>query len=205
MPYGKLIHYCRMLPIPSPPPPLAGQSPAVGGARDLQTMWSPPVSLNQERDTQKRKAALFFFLINFNLLFLKSPPRNPLLANLITTTLFLLKFSFSPGFCAVHRSQFQATSARWSKASNLHYSFMRLPPPPPSPSLAKHTQLSYAGLCHSRGGCRARPGRPFVCPVPKAQVCDNHRFRFPHRLHRSKDCRNNSLGNEGEVFNYGWQ
>jgi hypothetical protein len=23
-----------------------------------------------------------------------------------------------------------------------------------------------------------------VCPVPKAQVCDNHRFPFPHRLHR---------------------
>jgi hypothetical protein len=37
---------------------------------------------------------------------LKSPPRNPLLADLITTTLFLLKFSFSSGVCAVHRSQF---------------------------------------------------------------------------------------------------
>jgi hypothetical protein len=95
-------------------------------------------------------------------LFLKSPPWNPLLANLITATLFLLKFSFSPGVRVVHRSQFQATSALWSKARNLHYSLVRFPPPPPPPSPAKHTQLSYAGLRHSRGGCRAGPGRSSV-------------------------------------------
>jgi len=80
--------------------------------------------------------------------------------DLITATLFLLKFSFSPGVHAVHRSQFQATSALWSKASNLHYSLVRLPPLPPPP--AKHTQLSYVGLRHSRGGCLAGPGRPSV-------------------------------------------
>jgi hypothetical protein len=93
---------------------------------------------------------------------LKSPPWNPLLADLITATLFLLKFSISPGVRVVHRSQFQATFGLWSKASNLHYSLMRLSPPPPPPSSAKHTQLSYAGLSHSSGGCRAGPGRPSV-------------------------------------------
>ncbi len=41
------------------------------------TAWSPPISLNQERDTQRRKAIFFFF---FNLLFLKSSPWNILLA-----------------------------------------------------------------------------------------------------------------------------
>ncbi len=95
-------------------------------------------------------------------MFLKSPPWNPLLADLITTTFFLLKFSFSPRVRAVHRSQFQVTSTLWSKASNLHYSLVRLPPPPPPPSPAKHTQLSSAGLRHNRGGCRAGPGRPSV-------------------------------------------
>jgi len=130
------------------------------GTRDLRTVWSPPVFLNQERDTQRRKAIFYLFI--FNLLFLKSPPWNPLLAVLITTTLFLLKFSFSPRVRAVHHSQFQATSALWSKANNLHYSLMKLSPLPPPPSFAKHTQLSYARLRHNRGRCRAGPGRPFV-------------------------------------------
>ncbi len=114
------------------------------------------------RDTHKGAKHFFFYFFFFNLLFLKSPPRNPLLANLIIATLFLLKFSFSPGVRAVHRSQFQATSTFWSKASNLHYSLMRLPSPPSLPSPAKHTQLSYAGLRHSRGGCRVGLGRPSV-------------------------------------------
>jgi hypothetical protein len=39
---------------------------------------------------------------------------------------------------------------------------MRLPLLPSSPSPAKHTQLSYAGLRYNRGGCRAGPGRPSV-------------------------------------------
>jgi hypothetical protein len=44
--------------------------------RDLQTLWSPPVSLNQERHTQRRKAATFIFYL---FIFcdenpLKSPP-----------------------------------------------------------------------------------------------------------------------------------
>jgi hypothetical protein len=115
-----------------------------------------------------------------------------LLADLITATLFFLKFSFSPSVRAVHRSQFQATSALCSKASNLHYSLMRLPPPPPSPSPAKHTTVlrrapsqpwGVSGRARSAfcdgpspapptagpvGGtpgvreCRAGPGRPFV-------------------------------------------
>ncbi len=106
-------------------------------------------------------------------MFLKSPPWNSLLANLIIATIFLFKFSFSPGVRAVHRSQFQATSALWSKASNLHYSLMRLPPSPLPPSPAKHTQLFYVGLCHSRGGVgpgpvgllwRTRPGTPHGGP-----------------------------------------
>jgi hypothetical protein len=116
------------------------------------------------RDTHtKAQRSFFYFLFIFylffifNLLFLKSPPWNPLLADLITTTLFLLKFSFSPGVCVIHRSQFQATSTLWSKASNLHYSLMRLPPPPPLPSPAKHTQLSYVGLRHNRGGAGSGP------------------------------------------------
>jgi hypothetical protein len=96
-------------------------------------------------------------------LFLKSSPWK---VDLITTTLFLLKFSFSPGVCVVHRSQFQATCALWSKAGNLHYSLMRLSPPPPPPSPAKHTQLSYAGLRHNHGGCRAGPGGPSVTDPP---------------------------------------
>jgi len=125
------------------------------GTRDLRTLWKPPVSLNQERHTQRHKV-VFFFL---NLLFLKSPPWNSLMANLIIATFFLLKFSFSPRVRVVHRPQFQATSALWSKASNLHYSLVRLPPPPPlpPPSPAKHTQLSYAGLRHSRGGVGPGP------------------------------------------------
>jgi len=130
------------------------------GTRDLRTLWSPSVSLNQERDKGAKQLFIVIIIIILNLLFLKSPPRNPLLADLIIATLFLLKFSISPGVCAVHRFQFQATSALWSKASNLHYSLMRLSPPPPPPSPAKHTQLFYAKLRHSRGGCQAEPSRP---------------------------------------------
>jgi hypothetical protein len=111
----------------------------------------------KQREIHTKAQNNFFFL-----LVLKSPPWNLLLANLITATLLLLKFSFSPGVHAVHCFQFQATSTLWSKASNLHYSLMRLPPSPLPPSPAKHTQLSYAGLCHSREGCRAGPGRPSV-------------------------------------------
>jgi len=80
-----------------------------------------------------------------------------LLVDPITATLFLLKFSFSSGVRAVHRSQFQATSTLWSKASNLHYSLMRLSPLPPPPSPAKHTQLSDAGLHHSCEGAGPNP------------------------------------------------
>jgi hypothetical protein len=31
--------------------------------RDLRTLWSPPVSLNQERHTQRRKAVNFIFIL----------------------------------------------------------------------------------------------------------------------------------------------
>jgi hypothetical protein len=46
------------------------------GTRDLPTLWSPPVSLHQERHTQRRKAANFIFIL---FIFcdenpLKSPP-----------------------------------------------------------------------------------------------------------------------------------
>jgi hypothetical protein len=44
------------------------------GTRDLRTLWSPPVSLNQERDTQRRKAVFILFLIYFyNYCFWKVP------------------------------------------------------------------------------------------------------------------------------------
>jgi len=142
------------------------------------TVKSPGFFKPRETHTKAQNNFFFFnlnfFLNIFNLLFLKSPPWNPLLADLITATLFLLKFFFSPGVRAVHRSQFQATSALWSKASNLHYSLMRLPPLPPPPSPAKHTQLSYARLRHSRGGAgpgligflwRTQPGTPTASPV----------------------------------------
>jgi hypothetical protein len=33
------------------------------GIRDLRTLWSPPVSLNQEIHTQRRKAAIFIFIL----------------------------------------------------------------------------------------------------------------------------------------------
>jgi hypothetical protein len=112
----------------------------------------------RERHTKAQRS--FFFI--YNLLFLKSPPWNPLLADLITATLFLFKFSFSPGVRAVHHSHFQATFALWSKASNLHYSLVRLSPSPPLPSPVKHTQLFYTGLCHSLRRCRAGPGWPSV-------------------------------------------
>jgi len=96
---------------------------------------------------------------------LKSPPRNSLLADLIIATLFFLKFFFSLGVRAVHRSQFSFSQgfvlfivpsckqslSLWSKASNLHYSLMRISPPPSPPSLVKHTQLSYVGFHHSHG------------------------------------------------------
>jgi hypothetical protein len=118
-----------------------------------------PVSLNQERDTQRRKTTFYFyFYFIYFIVFEKSPMKS--VAG--RPHYCFLKFSFSPRVRAVHRSQFQATSALWSKTSNLHYSLMRLPPSPPPPSPAKHTQLSYAGLHHSRGGCWARPGRPSV-------------------------------------------
>jgi hypothetical protein len=112
----------------------------------------------RERHTKAQRSFFFFY----NLLFLKSPPWNPLLIDLITATLFLLKFSFSPGVRVVHHSHFQATFALWSKANNLHYSLVRLSPSPPPPSPVKHTQLSYAGLRHSRRRCRAGPGWPSV-------------------------------------------
>jgi hypothetical protein len=35
------------------------------GTCDLRTLWSPPVSLNQERHTQRRKAATFIFIFYF--------------------------------------------------------------------------------------------------------------------------------------------
>jgi hypothetical protein len=99
------------------------------------------------------------------------------------------KFSFSPGVCAVHRSQFQATFTLWSKASNLHYSLMRLPSPSPPPSPAKHTQLSYAGLRHSCGGCRAGPGRPSVTDPA----------RHPPRQARSVEIRESESAGPGPV------
>ncbi len=86
----------------------------------------------------------------------------PLLADLIIATFFFLKFSFSPGVRAIHRSQFQATSALWSKASNLHYSLMRLPPPPPPPSPAKHTIV-----------LRRAPSQPWGVPGwARSAFCD---------------------------------
>jgi hypothetical protein len=42
------------------------------GTRDLRPLWSPPVSLNQERHTQRRKAA------NFNLIYFIFCDENPL-------------------------------------------------------------------------------------------------------------------------------
>jgi hypothetical protein len=46
------------------------------GTRDLRTLWSPPVSLNQERHTQRHKATNFIFILfifcDENLL--RSPP-----------------------------------------------------------------------------------------------------------------------------------
>jgi hypothetical protein len=42
------------------------------GTRDLRTLWSPPVSLNQERDIERRKAVFFFFFFKF-IVFEKSP------------------------------------------------------------------------------------------------------------------------------------
>ncbi len=33
------------------------------GTRDLRTLWSPPISLNQERHTQRHKAANFIFIL----------------------------------------------------------------------------------------------------------------------------------------------
>jgi len=136
----------------------------------LDTVKSPGFFKPREAHI-KAQRSFFLFL---DLLFLKSPPWNPLLVDLITTTLFLLKFFFSPGVRVVHRSQFQATSVLWSKASNLHYSLMRLPPPPLPPSPAKHTQLSYVRLRHNHGGAgpglvgllwRTRPGTPIAGPV----------------------------------------
>ncbi len=124
------------------------------GTRDLRTLWSPPVSLNQERHTQRCKIAFFNKFIIFEKSPMKSVVGRPHYC--------FLKFSFSPGVRAVHRSQFQATSALWSKTNNLHYSLMRLPPTPPSPSPTKHTQLSYVGLRHSRGRCQAGPSQPYV-------------------------------------------
>jgi hypothetical protein len=46
------------------------------GTGDLWTLWSPPVSLNQERHTQRRKAANFIFIlfIYYDENPLKSPP-----------------------------------------------------------------------------------------------------------------------------------
>jgi hypothetical protein len=35
------------------------------GTCDLRTLWSPPVSLNQERHTQRRKAAILFLFYLF--------------------------------------------------------------------------------------------------------------------------------------------
>jgi hypothetical protein len=43
------------------------------GTRDLQTLWSPPVSLNQKKHTQKHKAAIYLFIV-FDENLLKSLP-----------------------------------------------------------------------------------------------------------------------------------
>jgi hypothetical protein len=50
--------------------------PILVGTRDLRTLWSPQISLNKERHTQRRKAAIFIFIL---FIFcdknpLKSPP-----------------------------------------------------------------------------------------------------------------------------------
>jgi hypothetical protein len=125
------------------------RSTRAGDQRADRPSVTDPISLNQNKGAKQ----LFFF---FNLLFLKSPPRNPLLADLIIATLFLLKFSFSPWVRVVHRSQFQATSALWSKASNLHYSLMRLPPLPPLPSPPNtHNSLTPGSVTAVKG---AGPG-----------------------------------------------
>jgi len=61
------------------------------GTRDLRTLWSPSVTLNQERHTKAQSSFLFFYFYFLNLLFLKSPPWNLLLADLIIV--FLNSFS----------------------------------------------------------------------------------------------------------------
>jgi hypothetical protein len=168
------------------------------GICDLRTLWSPPVSLNQERHTQRRKTVFLFIL---NLLFLKSPPWNPLLANLITATLFLLKFSFSPGVRAVHRSQFQATAAL---PRQTHTTVLRRAPSQPwgvpgwawsafcdEPGPTPCTVVSVGGNPGVQGArpvfreCRAGPGRPFV--TDPSSVTDR-RSEFIYKIVADSPC-----------------
>ncbi len=45
------------------------------GTHDLRTLWSPPIFLNQERHTQRRKAAVFIFILF--ILWRKSVEKSP--------------------------------------------------------------------------------------------------------------------------------
>jgi hypothetical protein len=113
-----------------------------------------PVSLNQERDTQRRKTTFYFyFYFIYFIVFEKSPMKS--VAG--RPHYCFLKFSFSPRVRAVHRSQFQATSALWSKTNNLHYSLMRLPPSPPPPSPPNTHNSLTPGSITAMGGVGPGP------------------------------------------------
>ncbi len=54
--------------------------PLLVGTRVLQTLWSPPVSLNQETHTQRRKAANFIFILYISILEAWGAPAGPVRA-----------------------------------------------------------------------------------------------------------------------------
>jgi len=128
------------------------------GTRDLRTLWSPSVTLNQERHTKAQSSFLFFYFYFLNLLFLKSPPWNLLLADLIIFFLNSLSPQGSVLFTIPSSKQPLPSGAKQATYTTHSWNFR----PCHAALPAKHTQLSYARLCHSRGGCRAGPGRPFV-------------------------------------------
>ncbi len=125
-------------------------------------------------------------------MFLKSPPWNPLLADLITATLFLLKFFFSQGsvlFIVPNSKQPLPCGAKQATYTTHSWDFRprhRRPPPPNTHNCLTSGSVTAVGVsgraqstfCDGPGPaprtagpvggnpgvreCRARPGRPSV-------------------------------------------
>ncbi len=129
---------------------------------DLRTLWSPSVSLNQERNTQRRKAVF---------LFLKSPPWNPLLADLIIVFFNSLSPQGSVLFTVPSSKQPLPSGAKQATYTTHSWDFRpchhRPPPPNTHNSLMPGSVTAVGGAGPGPIGLLwwTRPDTPMAGPV----------------------------------------